>query len=675
MSPPPANLILGTAGHIDHGKTSLVKALTGVDTDRLAEEKRRGITIELGFARYAPSEACSFGIVDVPGHEAFVRTMVAGATGMDVVLLVVAADEGVMPQTREHVAVVRLLGVERMVVALTKADLADEEWLALVAEDVSDLLAETRYAEAEMVPVSAETGEGLDKLAAALLRCAEEGERDRDDLARMPVDRVFAVDGAGTVATGTLWSGRLERGRTVRILPGGGEARIRAVEVHGESVGAAEAGQRAAVALTGAAVRRGRVRRGDVLVDSDAWRPSMMLTVELAALDGVGWTVEHGQRVRVHLGTAETFGRVVLFSGDSAPPGVPAPAQLRLESPVVARNGDRFVIRSYSPLATIAGGLVLEPSPPKRKRLSAREREALAAVARGGTAAVRGAAVLAGWQGLEAEALGVLAGWRGQGGAGLLADDRRWPREGATGASGDSGDGAAPEPSQVAWRHEEALFDLEIAAEGEARILEAVRGHHRRRPLDAGAPLDVVRNALPSRARAKLADGLAARLARDGRLVVEGKTARLPEFRAALAPEQEGFAERAAALLEAAGLEGPSTEELLAQAGGGAEDAAVLDFMAGQGRIRYVGDAFWVSAEALNVAVAVVTERLAGLEGLGPKDFREVLPVSRKRLIPLLAYLDSEGTTVREPEGRRVPARRRAPRQRAIDPNPAHGVS
>ena len=267
ISPAATSLVLGTAGHIDHGKTSLVRALTGVDTDRLAEEKKRGITIELGFARYAPAEACSLGIVDVPGHEGFVRTMVAGATGMDIVLLVVAADEGVMPQTREHLAIVQLLDVAEMVVALTKTDLVEEDWLELVTEDVQDFLAATPYEEAEIVPTSVETGAGLERLSQALVRCsAAARSRRRDDLFRLPADRVFAVGGAGTVVTGTLWSGQLARGDSVYILPSGGKARVRAVEVHGEPVEAARAGQRTAVALTGASVRRGHISRGDVLV-------------------------------------------------------------------------------------------------------------------------------------------------------------------------------------------------------------------------------------------------------------------------------------------------------------------------------------------------------------------------------------------------------------------------
>ena len=332
MTPPRTSLILGTAGHIDHGKTSLVEALTGVDTDRLAEEKRRGITIELGFARYAPAEGCSFGIVDVPGHEGFVRTMVAGATGMDIVLLVVAADEGVMPQTREHLAIVKLLGVEGLVVAITKADLVDAEWLELVTEEVQEVLEDTKYRNAEIIPTSVRTGAGLRELSDALVRCAAlSRERSVDDLARLPVDRVFAMEGAGTVVTGTLWSGSVTRGSTVRILPRGDEARVRAVQVHGVQVERAAAGERTALALTGAAVRRGMVARGDVLVTDRSWAPSLMLTVELHALEGSGWRLEHGQRVRVHLGTVEVMSRVALFGMEEVAPGVGAPAQLRLE--------------------------------------------------------------------------------------------------------------------------------------------------------------------------------------------------------------------------------------------------------------------------------------------------------------------------------------------------------
>lgn len=630
--PPRASLILGTAGHIDHGKTSLVRALTGVDTDRLAEEKERGITIELGFAPYSPSEGWSFGIVDVPGHEGFVRTMVAGATGMDIVLLVVAADESVMPQTREHLAIAGLLGIAGMVVAVTKADLVDEEWLELVTEDVEDLLRETPYGGAEIVPVSVKDARSLEKLSAALVRCGSRASRRAtEDLFRLPVDRVFAVGGAGTVVTGTLWSGALSRGDTVRILPRGDEARVRAVQVHGSAVDEARAGQRTALALTGTAVRRGMISRGDVLVTHRAWSPSMMLTVELTALHDTGWRLEGGQRVRVHLGTVEVMARVALFGIDEIVAGEPALAQLRLEGPVVARRGDRCVIRSYSPITTIAGGVVLEPVPLKRKRLSNAEADALEALSQGGLAAVRGAATLASWNGLDLDAVGVLAGWEGDSAALLEALDGSLPHIAGS------------------------LFDPALVARGEARLLAAVERHHRDHSLEAGAPLDILRTSLPARSHPRLADGLAARLAEAGRLVVEGKVARMPQFAPALSPEEEVVERRIMEVLSGAGLQGPATSELTAEITGDSQRVeAVLAFLAAKNRIRFVGDAFWVRSDMLDRAAARIVERFAGQSGLGPADFREVVPVTRKHLIPLLSYLDGIGVTERTDQGRRV---------------------
>jgi len=629
-SPPRTSLILGTAGHIDHGKTSLVRALTGVDTDRLAEEKRRGITIELGFARYGPVQGVSFGIVDVPGHEGFIRTMVAGATGMDVVVLVVAADEGVMPQTREHLAIVRLLGVAAVVVAITKVDLVGADWLELVTEDVQDLIAGTPYEDAEIVPASVRTGAGLTALSRALVRAAGLArERAGDDLTRLPVDRVFTMEGAGTVVTGTLWSGRLVRGSTVRILPRDEEARIRAVQVHGARVESAVAGQRTALALTGAAVRRGMVARGDVLVTDRSWSPSMMLTVEIRALEESGWRIETGQRVRVHLATVEVMGRVALFGTREILPGESAFAQLRLEGSVVARCGDVFVVRSYSPVTTIAGGVVLEPAPPKRKRLSECERIALGEVSRGGVRAVRGAAALAGWQGLYERDLGVRAGWSHE--------------------AADVVDAALRRVAGV-------LFDSGIVAEGDGRILAAVRDHHVRHTLEAGAPLSGLRSALPARAPAGLADGLVARLVGKGRLVIEGTIARLPGFEAAMSPREQEVARRLLRILGDAGLEGFTTPELEDRLPGRPGAAQVLSHLADTGEVRLVADRFWVTKAALDGAADRVVEVLGGQAGLGPADFRRVLPVTRKHLIPILGYLDGLGVTTRLDAGRKVSA-------------------
>ncbi|HEY0304241.1 MAG TPA: selenocysteine-specific translation elongation factor, partial [Longimicrobiales bacterium] len=349
-------LILGTAGHIDHGKTSLVKALTGIDTDRLPEEKARGITIDLGFA-HLQLEDMNVGIVDVPGHEGLIRNMLAGATGFDAVLLVVAADEGVMPQTREHIAIAKLLDVQRVVVAITKADVVDPEWLELVRADV-DTFVRAELGKVPVVPVSSVTGAGLPELRQALsAQLREAAERAEKDIFRMPIDRVFTVHGTGTVVTGTVWSGRASRQDMLRLLPSNRAVRVRGVQTHGAAIDAGGAGERAAFALSG--VDRSDVSRGDALVDGGAWRAAHTITARIQMLPA--YSLTQRQRVRIHLGTAEVLARVVLLTKEWV--------QLRLEAPLVARARDRFVIRSYSPVATIGGGQVAELER-FRKRLS-----------------------------------------------------------------------------------------------------------------------------------------------------------------------------------------------------------------------------------------------------------------------------------------------------------------
>jgi selenocysteine-specific elongation factor len=379
---PGQSLVLGTAGHIDHGKSTLVKALTGTDPDRLAEEQRRGITIELGFARLDLPSGRTLGIVDVPGHERFVRQMVAGATGIDMVLLVVAADDGVMPQTREHLAVVDLLGIGRGVVAITKADLADADWLALVADEVRGLLAETPLADAPIVPVSARTGEGLPALLEALDEVAGgTTSRRLGAAARLPVDRVFTIGGAGTVVTGTLWSGRVKRDDQLEVLPGGVVARVRSVQVHGEPVDEAVAGQRVAVNVAG--VEREDIERGDVLAAPGSLTVTDRFDARFVYLGGLdGKPFASGARVHVHHGTREVLGRVLLMDeAEEIAAGESAWAQVRLEEPLAPRYEDRFIVRSYSPVYTIGGGVVLDVMPPRRTRLTQPERELLSALA------------------------------------------------------------------------------------------------------------------------------------------------------------------------------------------------------------------------------------------------------------------------------------------------------
>src|SRR5437667_796839 len=366
---PLRRFVIGTAGHIDHGKTALVKALTGVDADRWEEEKRRGITIDLGFAPLPLGDAMQARVVDVPGHEGFVRNMLAGATGIDVALLVIAADEGLMPQTEEHLAIVELLGVRRGIPVITKRDLVDAEWLELVRGEVSTRLGASRVRWDESVATSVVTGEGLADLRDALRRVAGDlVERPADDLFRLPIDRVFAVAGAGTVVTGSTWSGSVRVGDTVQLLPPGREARVRSIEVHGQTAERAVPGRRTALALVG--VDKSDLTRGHVAVTGPGWQATKLIDVAAELLPTARKPLASRTRVRVHLGTAEVLARAVQTRAIG--PGQRGMARLMLETPVVARGGDRFVLRLVSPVTTIGGGVGLDPFSPPHTRLRRR---------------------------------------------------------------------------------------------------------------------------------------------------------------------------------------------------------------------------------------------------------------------------------------------------------------
>ncbi|WP_418790456.1 selenocysteine-specific translation elongation factor [Phosphitispora sp. TUW77] len=362
--------IIGTAGHVDHGKTRLIKALTGRETDRLKEEKERGISIELGFAPFKLPSGTLVGVVDVPGHERFIKNMLAGVGGMDMVILVVAADEGIMPQTREHLDIIDLLQVQKGIIVITKTDLVDEEWLDLVQEEVRELVKETVLDNAPVVPVSSVTGKGIRQLIEVIDMTAEDlRERPAAGFFRMPVDRVFSKTGFGTVVTGTLLSGRLRLGDVVEILPDMEEARVRTLQVHGNKVEEALAGQRVAVNL--AATERENINRGSVIAAQGMLKPSHRLDVQLRLISDMKKNLANRARVRVHIGTSEILARVVLLEKDELEPGETGFVQLECEDPVIAARGDLLVIRSYSPMRTIGGGKVIDSAPPKRKRFHA----------------------------------------------------------------------------------------------------------------------------------------------------------------------------------------------------------------------------------------------------------------------------------------------------------------
>jgi selenocysteine-specific elongation factor len=610
-------MIIGTAGHIDHGKSALIAALTGSAMDRLADERRRGITIDLNFAPLALPGGATAGVVDVPGHEDFVRTMVAGASGIDLALLVVAADEGIMPQTREHLAILEHLGVAAGIPVVTKADLVEPDWLELVAEEVAEWLGRSPVAFEPPLAVSVRSGQGLDQLRERLARrAAALRPRAGADLFRLPVDRAFSLAGVGTVITGTAWSGRVAVGDAVRFLPAGRQARVRSIESYGSTLAQSEPGARTAVGLAG--VQRDDVRRGDWLVAADApWMATLALDVQLSLEDTAPRPLLVRSRVRLHLGTAEVMARV----SPRAPiePGGHGLARLVLEAPVVARTGDRFVLRSYSPVTTIGGGRVLDPEPPRR-------RTAWPATLATSDPAERFRAMLERRPlGISSAQLPVLLGLPP---ADALAAARAEPAARLVGEL---------------WVRDGVLAEIG------SRALAAIKAWHRAHPADRGVPLETLRHGL--RAPAALVERALADLAEGGRVRLAAGFATLSGF----VPRVEGGdaeIDRVVRILEEAQLSPPSLAELERQTGR-RDVGAILRLAAESGRVEAVERERWYARPALDRFTAVLAE--LGRDSLiAPSAVRDRLGISRKFMIPLLEWADAKGITERVGDARRL---------------------
>jgi selenocysteine-specific elongation factor len=640
---PVKSVVAGTAGHIDHGKSALVLALTGTDPDRLKEEKARGITIDLGFAHAAIGEL-NVAFVDVPGHERFVKNMLAGAGGIDLVVLVVAADESVMPQTREHFDICRLLGVPAGVVALTKADLADADTLELTRLEVRELVAGSFLDGAPIVPVSAKTGAGLDELRAALVAAAGRVRgRPVDTVARLPIDRVFSMKGFGTVATGTLVSGRIAVEDELALLPGGRRVTVRGVQVHGAAQKAAVAGQRTAINLGGVDVHE--VARGQTVVTPAAFETTRVADATIDLLPGAK-ALKHGARVRFHQGTAEVLGRVSLVGPASAQalqPGSRGFVRLRLEEPAILARGDRYILRAYSPTITIAGGSILDPRPP---RSAVRTEAALARCRRldfdFAAALDRPAAELAAAKVMIDEA----------GGAGLPVASLV-TRAAIDPASVDRLIDALA-VQRIAVRAGTVLVACPIVAALEAAILDALKAHHQAQPLSEGLPREEARERLFRRGHAavfdKAIDALVARqaiVARD-RLALAG-------HRLALSPDEDRVRAALERLYQEAGLKPPELSSVPGLAGAPAPLADRMLKLLQRQKVLVKVDALVFHEQALKQLKADV----AALKGTGESSaridvgtFKERFGVTRKFAIPLLEYLDRERVTRRVGDAR-----------------------
>ncbi len=618
--------VVGTAGHIDHGKTALVKALTGVDTDRWEEEKRRGITIDLGFAPLPLGNGLQASVVDVPGHEGFVKNMLAGATGIDIALLVIAADEGLMPQTEEHLAIVELLGVRRGIPVLSKRDLVDDEWLGLMRTEVSARLKASRVRWEPPIAVSAISGAGLDELRASLVGVARDlTERPAQDLFRLPIDRVFAVAGAGTVVTGSTWTGTVAVGDSVRLLPLNREVRVRSIEVHGEPAERAVPGRRTALALVG--VDKDELDRGHVAVTGTGWAATTTLDVALELLPSARKPLAVRSRIRVHLGTAEVLGRVAQVR--SIAPGETGLARLLLERPLVARGGDRFVVRSFSPVTTIGGGVVLDPFPPKRPRVSER-----------GLAADQPPGVrLARWVeetdlvGVPVRDLPVRLG--------ILPDDVK-------GAIDAAGKGVLASGDVLVARRA-----LSSAVE---RLAGVVAAHHDTHPLDPGLSLQALRAAVTVPARKGEVSGAVLDLliehgVKKQAFEVAGAVVRRPGWKATLQSHAGGSGDRLVRRLTDAKWHVPTVAELQQEFA----DLAVpplLAHLAREGGVEQVDQERYAAKPALEEFRRILEETLRELGRATPAQLRDRTGLSRKYLIPLLEWADRRGITRRQGDAR-----------------------
>jgi selenocysteine-specific elongation factor len=623
-----AHTVIGTAGHIDHGKTLLVKALTGTDTDQAPEEKARGITIELGFAFLGESAT----IVDVPGHERFVKTMVAGVSTIDVAMLVIAADDGVMPQSREHLDVLELLGVERGVIVLNKVDLAEEEWLELVEEELREFTRGTFLQDADIFRVSALSGEGVDPLRQRLLELAGDTEdKSADAPFRLPVDRAFVVKGFGLVCTGTVLAGALQEGNHVEIMPDGREVRVRSLQEHGEAVGQVRAGDRAAINLAGA--EQGQVERGDLLVAPDYFRSTQMLDVRLRLLESSPMAIEPRTRVRLHLGTREVMARVILPEREPLEPGGQSVAQLRLEAPVVAAWGDRFVLRRYSPALTVGGGTVLDPHPIKHRRFDADLLDHLQALECG-------------------ELRQVVERWLR-----AVVDQLTSQRE----LIGELGIAPARLEEVLAVLAAEELI-VQVASEGKGQLLHravregwaeqieaALANFHRTEPLKPGLRREELRNLGARYAQLELFDCVLAYLVEQNRVAMDGAVVRSFTHGIHFTPEQAALkAEIETRLNTTDFTEIPDAAAL----------ARALDV-----EQRQV-EAILRALQELNVVVALEGGLLAHREALATvqqrlrtylqaageitvAQFRELIGSNRKYAMALLGYFDAAGFTAR----------------------------
>jgi len=623
-------IILGTAGHIDHGKTSLIKAISGYDTDRLKEEKQRGITIELGFASLDLPSGIHIGIVDVPGHEKFIKNMVAGATGIDVVAMIIAADEGVMPQTREHLEICTLLGIQYGFIVLTKIDMVDAEWAELVKEDLAEFVEGTFLENAPVIPVSSVTGEGIPEFIQALDSfCAQISVKKPSGLFRLPVDRVFTMKGFGTVITGTLISGKIAVGETVMIYPEDTKSKIRGLQVHDQQVNTAEAGMRTAINFQG--IEKATVNRGDVIARLGTLKNSYMLDIELHLLESNSRPVKNRDRVRLHTGTSELPCNVILLDRETLEPGETAIVQLRLDNPVACVKDDRFVIRSYSPVRTLGGGRILNPIPNKHKRFKDGINADLTALANA-----------------DEETL-VLLNAKDAGYAEITYTDLPI----VTNLSGKQLDKSLQlllskqlliqtDKENKRYIHQNT-YETFIS-----KVSDLLTQYHLTHPLKNGMPKGELKSKFPPMMSDKLFNHLLNAMIKSNKIILSENNVRLASHKITLKANQSDIKKKIIDTYLNSRLQPPYFKELAGTLEiDPRESKNVLMLLVKEGSIVKVKEELFFHADVITDLKNRLKDFLKSNGEITTPQFKEMTGASRKYTIPLLEYFDDENLTIR----------------------------
>lgn len=623
------HIILGTAGHIDHGKTSLIKALTGIDCDRLKEEKERGITIELGFTYLDLSSGIRIGIIDVPGHEKFVHHMVSGVVGMDMVLLVIAADEGVMPQTREHLDICHLLGVKRGLIAVTKTDLVDADWLDLVIEEIKEFTGGTFLYGCPVIPVSSTTGVGLDVLVKAIQGLVDAlPEEAKSGIFRLPIDRVFTIKGFGTIVTGTLLSGEARVGDVVEILPKGIQARIRGIQTHNERVESIKAGHRTAINLQG--VSKEEINRGDVISRSGLLWPSHLLDARLRLLKDVP-PLKNRTRIRFHTGTTELFGRVILLDSEELAKGASSLVQFRLEEAVAVMPGDKFIIRRYSPAITLGGGEIIDNHPQKHKRYNDEVLKDLSNIENASPSQLLEYYIRrSGIPGIDLKGLIALTNLEPQ----VVIQHLKLLDEGKRVYFIDE----AHERIVHHTTYENIKTDIE----------KALREFHQHNPLKLGMSKEALRARVAPDIGLRFYNKALAELDAEDTLTIRNDTCALSGHKVLLSKAEKEIYDKVLSIFKQAGLQPPRPDEFpVALKVDHRLIKKIIDLLLEEGRlIRAKGDILFLK-EDLESVVDLIHEFLKEKQGMEIGDFKELTGLSRKFAVPLLEYLDGKGITIR----------------------------